>query len=56
MFQFPKAERLSNKKKIDRLFNDGHSISENPLRIIWSFNNDNDYVFLETIIIVSKKK
>tara|TARA_B100001250_G_C19452790_1_gene636739 strand:+ start:147 stop:521 length:375 start_codon:yes stop_codon:yes gene_type:complete len=56
MFQFPKKQKICSHDAIERLFANGKSISENPLRIIWNFEENNDNVFLKVLIVVSKKR
>ena len=56
MFQFPKKQKLCSEKVIARLFANGKSISENPFRAVWVFEENNDNVFVKALIVVSKKK
>ena len=56
MFQFPKKQKLCSEKVIARLFANGKSISENPFRVVWLFEENNDNVFVKALIVVSKKK
>ena len=56
MFQFPKKQKICSHDAIERLFANGKSISENPSRIIWNFEENNDNVFLKVLIVVSKKR
>ena len=56
MFLFPKKEKLCNEKTIQRLFENGRSISEAPFRIIWNFERNKEDVFVKLLIVVSKKK
>ena len=56
MFQFPKKQKLCSEKVIARLFANGKFISENSFRVIWLFEENNDNVFVKTLIVVSKKK
>ena len=56
MFQFPKKQKLCGEKAIQRLFANGKSISENPFRILWNLEENNDNVFIKVLIIVPKKK
>ena len=56
MFEFPKNQKLCNKKSIERLFENGKSISEKPFRIIYNIDNNNEDVFLKALIVVPKKR
>ncbi len=56
MFQFPKKQKLCSEKVIERLFENGKSISEKPFRVVWNFEKNNDKVFVKSLIIVSKKR
>ena len=56
MFQFPKKQKLCSEKVIERLFANGKSISEKPFRAIWNFEENNDNVFVKSLIVVSKKR
>ena len=56
MFQFSKKKRLCNEKVIERLFANGKSISEKPFSAIWNFEENNDNVFVKSLIVVSKKR
>ena len=56
MFQFPKKQKLCSEKVIERLFTNGKSISEKPFRAIWNFEENNDNVFVKSLIVVSKKR
>jgi len=56
MFQFPKKQKLCSEKVIERLFTNGNSISEKPLRAIWNSEENNDNVFVKSLIVVSKKR
>ena len=56
MFQFPKKQRLSSEKSIEKLFSYGSSILEAPFRAVWSLEKNNDDVFVKALIIVSKKR
>ena len=56
MFQFPKKQKLCSEKVIERLFKNGKSISEKPFRAIWNFKENNDNVFVKSLIVVSKKR
>lgn len=55
MFQFQKERRLCNGRAIDKLFTNGESILENPLRALWTFEENNENVFVKSLIVVSKK-
>jgi len=56
MFQFPKKQKLCSEKVIERLFANGKSISEKPFRAVWTFEENNDNVFVKSLIVVSKKR
>ena len=56
MLQFPKKQKLCSEKVIERLFENGKSISEKPFRAIWNFKENNDNVFVKSLIVVSKKR
>jgi len=56
MLEFPKKEKLCSKKAIERLFENGKSISEQSFRVIWNFEKNNDNVVIKSLIIVSKKR
>jgi ribonuclease P protein component len=56
MFELPKNQKLCNEKLIERLFENGESISEKPFRIIYNFDNNNEDVFLKALIVVPKKR
>ena len=56
MLEFPKKEKLCSKKAIERLFENGKSISEKSFRVIWNFEKNNDNVVIKSLIIVSKKR
>jgi ribonuclease P protein component len=56
MFEFPKNQKLCNEKSIARLFENGNSISEQPFRIIYNIDNNNEDVFLKALIVVPKKR
>lgn len=56
MPRFPKKERLCSKKAIDRLFCNGKSISEKPIRFVWNLEKkQNDSCSTKVLISVSKK-
>ncbi len=56
MFHFPKNQKLCNEKAIERLFENGKSLTEKPFRIIYNIDNNNEDVFLKALIVVSKKR
>ena len=56
MFQFPKNQKLCSEKVIERLFVNGKAISEKPFRAVWLFEENNDNVFVKSLIVVSKKR
>ena len=56
MFHFPKNHKLCNEKAIERLFENGKSLTEKPFRIIYNIDNNNEDVFLKALIVVPKKR
>ena len=56
MFEFPKNQKLCNDKSIERLFENGKSLTEKPFRIIYNIDNNNEDVFLKALIVVPKKR
>ena len=56
MFHFPKNQKLCNEKAIERLFENGKSLTEKPFRIIYNIDNNNEDVFLKALIVVPKKR
>jgi ribonuclease P protein component len=56
MFEFPKNQKLCNDKSIERLFENGKSLSEKPFRIIYNIDNNNEDVFVKALIVVPKKR
>lgn len=56
MFKFPKSQKICNEKSIERLFENGRSISEKPFRIIYNIANNNEDIFLKALIVVPKKR
>ena len=56
MFHFPKKQKLCNEKAIERLFENGKSLTEKPFRIIYNIDNNNEDVFLKALIVVPKKR
>lgn len=56
MFQFPKKQKICSEKVIERLFENGKSISQKSFRAIWNFEENNDNVFVKSLIVVSKKR
>ena len=56
MFKFPKNQKLCNDKSIERLFENGKSLTENPFRIIYNSYNNNEDVFVKALIVVPKKR
>ena len=56
MFQFPKKQKLCSEKAIERLFFKGKSILEEPFLAIWNFEENEQHVFIRSLIVVSKKK
>ena len=56
MFQFPKKQKLCSEKGMEILFKNGKSISEKPFRAVWIFEENNDNVFVKSLVVVSKKR
>jgi len=56
MFEFPKNQKLCNEKSIERLFENGDSLSKKPLRIIYNIDNNDENVFVKSLIVVPKKR
>ena len=56
MFHFPKNQKLCNEKAIERLFENGKSLTEKPFRIIYNIDNNNQDIFLKALIVVPKKR
>jgi len=56
MFEFPKNQKLCNDKSIEILFENGKSLSEKPFRIIYNIDNNNEDVFVKSLIVVPKKR
>ena len=56
MFHFPKNQKLCNEKAIERLFENGKSLTEKPFRIIYNIDKNNEDVFLKALIVVPKKR
>ena len=56
MFHFPKNQKLCNEKAIERLFENGKSLTEKPFRIIYNIDNNNEDVFLKSLIVIPKKR
>ena len=56
MFQFPKKQKIRSHEAIERLFANGKSISESPIRVICNFEENNDNISLKAVIVVSKKR
>ena len=56
MFEFPKNQKLCNDKSIERLFENGKSLTETPFRIIYNSYNNNEDVFVKALIVVPKKR
>ena len=56
MFQFPKKQKLCSEKATEILFENGKYISEKPFRAVWIFEENNDNIFLKSLIIVPKKR
>jgi len=53
---FPKNERLSRQKDIDRLFASGQSFVTYPLRIVYLHDNEASSPGISILVSVSKKK
>ena len=56
MARFPKKQKLCSEKAIDRLFETGESISEDPFRAVWSLEKNKDNSLIKVLIVVSKKR
>jgi len=56
MFRFPKKQRLTREKEIEKLFSNGNYFSEKPFSVIWSFEKSHESIFIKSLIVVSKKK
>lgn len=56
MFEFHKNQKLCNVKSIDRLFENGQSLSIKPFRIIYKLDDNNENVFVKALIVVTKKR
>ena len=56
MFHFPKKQKLCSEKVIERLFENGKSISEKPFRAFWNLEENNDNVSIKSLIVVPKKR
>lgn len=56
MFEFPKNQKLCNDKSIERLFENGKSLTETPFRIIYNSYNNNEDIFVKALIVVPKKR
>lgn len=56
MFEFPKKQRLSNEKEIERLFLNNNSFEESPFRIVWKFEENKNEVAIKLLIVVPKKR
>ena len=56
MFQFPKKQKLCSDKEIEKLFENGNSISETPLKVIWLTQKKSDNNSVKLLIVVSKKR
>lgn len=55
-FTFTKAERISRKLIIDRLFSEGKSFVAYPLRVVYLVNVDLQEVPVAMLVSVSKKR
>ena len=56
MFGFSKKHKLCSEVSINRMFEQGNSITEIPFRAVWLFESNNDHVYIKTLISVSKKR
>lgn len=56
MFHFPKNQKLCNEKAIERLFENGKSLTEKPFRIIYNIDNNSEDIFLKFLIVIPKKR
>jgi len=55
-FSFPKKERLREKKQIATLFEQGRSINDFPIKLIYLKTSFEDGTTLKTMVVVPKKK
>lgn len=54
-FSFPKKEKLKSKKLIEQLFEEGRSVSNFPLKLIYLKTDFQDDVKIKTGVIAPKK-
>lgn len=55
-FSFPKKEKLKSKKRIEQLFEEGRSISEFPLKLIYLKTKTPEGIKIQTGVAVPKRK
>lgn len=53
---FPKALKLKSEKSITELFENGHSLSLTPLKVIWDFNINSSSTLPKAGFSTAKKK
>ncbi len=57
LYSFKREERLKSRKTISRLFSEGHSFGQYPLRLIWLEIDDPQSPFpVQCTVSVAKKK
>ena len=56
MYTFGKTERLSYKRQIDTLINDGLSFNISPFKLIYYLNQENPSPGVKVLIAVPKKR
>jgi ribonuclease P protein component len=54
-FTFSKQERLCSRKTIEKIFESGKAINENPFRLLWVEAPSEENVYLKIAISVPKK-
>lgn len=54
-FTFSKQERLCSRKTIEKIFDSGKAINENPFRLLWVEAPNEENVYLKIAISVPKK-
>ncbi|MGS2762525.1 ribonuclease P protein component [Sinomicrobium sp. M5D2P9] len=53
--RFPKEEKLKSKKRIEKLFSEGKSVSRFPLRLVYARTELPETVKIQTAVSVSKR-
>jgi len=56
MFKFPKKQKLCSETVIKVMFSNGKSFTTSAVRLVWNVDNNEDEVFVKSIIVVPKKK